>query len=608
MQLFSRLRHLMTRHRQDRQKPARRQAPAYRLRVEALEDRWLPSTLTVTNGLDSGPGSLRGEIAAASSGDEIVFANSVHAITLISGELVVKKSLDIQGPGTANLVISGNNASRVFDISGSTTNVELRDLTIANGLASGVTVTGLLGPATLGGGILDNQARLLLSNVTVTNCHATGFIGGGGGVASISGATLVVDDGTFTGNGVNGTSVDSPGGAILSDAGCTLSVAHSSFTGNRAIDGGAIGVWGGSHADISTSSFSNNQCGSDAGSGTPADNGGAIFADHESVVAAFAGSTLDVSHCDFTNNTAHGADGAAGSAGGQGAGGAIGIGGVGTVANISYDDFMGNQAIGGSGGAGGAGADGGNGGPGSGGALSMADATLNLAHCRFSDNAATGGVGGTGGAGGNGGNGGTGRGGAYVHTVTFGAATPVSNVSDVLMMDNLALGGAGGAGVSGGNGGNGQGGAIRALLGTIDLVYCQLVGNDAIGGVGGAASAGVGGSGGSGMGGAFLTAFGVTADLSNCRLLSNLAEGGASAGGGSGGNALGGGIFNGGASPFGTPSLTLEGCQVMHNQADGGAGGVGIGGGVFNLGTFSFDAQTLIKNNDASTSNDDIFP
>src|SRR5262249_1737859 len=105
-----------------------------------------------------------------------------------------------------------------------------------------------------------------------------------------------------------------------------------------------------------------------------------------------------------------------------------------------------------------------------------------------------------------------------------------------------------------------------------------------------------------------LTAFGVTADLSNCQLLSNLAEGGASAAGGSGGNALGGGIFNGGASPFGTPSLTLEGCQVMHNQADGGAGGVGIGGGVFNLGTFSFDAQTLIKNNDASTSNDDIFP
>jgi hypothetical protein len=607
MQLFSRLRHLMTRHRQNGQKPARRRAPVSRLRVEALEDRWLPSTLTVTSSLDSGAGSLRAEIAAASSGDEIVFDNSVHAITLKS-ELAVKKSLDIQGPGNANLVISGNNASRVFDISGSSTNVELHDLTIADGVAKGVTVTGTLGPATLGGGILDNQAHLLLSNVTVADCHASGFIGGGGGVASISGATLVVEDGTFTSNGVNGTSVDSPGGAILSDAGSTLSVEHSSFTGNRAIDGGAIGVWGGSQADISTTSFANNQCGSDVGSGTPADNGGAIFAVNESVVSTLAGSTLDVSHCDFTNNTAHGADGGAGLAGGQGAGGAIGVGGVGTVANISHDDFTGNQAVGGSGGAGATAADGGNGGPGSGGALSMADATLNLAHCQFSDNSATGGVGGKGGTGGSGGNGGTGRGGAYVHTVTFGAATPVSNVSDVLMMDNLAMGGAGGAGVNGGNGGNGQGGAIRALLGTIDLVHCQLIGNDAIGGVGGTASTGAGGSGGNGMGGAFLTAFGVTADLSNCQLLSNLAEGGAGAAGGSGGNGQGGGIFNGGKSPFGTPSLTLEGCQVMLNEAEGGAGGVGIGGGVFNVGTFSFDAQTLIKNNEASTSNDDIFP
>ena len=49
----------------------RRPAP-FRPHLEALENRWVPSTLTVTKALDTGAlgdGSLRGEIAAAQSGD-----------------------------------------------------------------------------------------------------------------------------------------------------------------------------------------------------------------------------------------------------------------------------------------------------------------------------------------------------------------------------------------------------------------------------------------------------------------------------------------------------------------------------------------------------------
>ena len=144
----------------------------------------------------------------------------------------------------------------------------------------------------------------------------------------------------------------------------------------------------------------------------------------------------------------------------------------------------------------------------------------------------------------------------------------------------------------------------------------RLLDNQATGGDGGAAGAGGahGGNGGAGQGGALLTAFGVKATLSDTTLLLNEAQGGAGAAGGNGGNGQGGGIFNGGPSPFGTPDLTLLGCLVMLNEADGGPAGAGgsagqgLGGGVFNLGTFTFDGTTVIAQNHASTSGDNINP
>src|SRR5437867_2710630 len=62
-----------------------------------------------------------------------------------------------------------------------------------------------------------------------------------------------------------------------------------------------------------------------------------------------------------------------------------------------------------------------------------------------------------------------------------------------------------------------------------------------------------------------------------------------------------------------TSSLTLRTSTVTKNHANGGdagaggSAGEGIGGGVYNLGTFDFDAFTLIGKNHATTSNDDIF-
>jgi hypothetical protein len=209
--------------------------------------------------------------------------------------------------------------------------VVIRDLTVANGRASGTTVTGPLGPATLGGGILNDQAHLTLSRVTLTNNQAVGeLVGGGGGVANIFGATLTVESSTFADNRAAGASNNSPGGGILSDGSSALTVRHSAFTGNQAIDGGAIAVYGGSGATVSYSTFADNRArGNDGGPGlpgTPSSNGGAIFATASSVLPdSPAGSTtLTVSYSTFTGNEARGGDGGAGGPGVNGGGGGAG--------------------------------------------------------------------------------------------------------------------------------------------------------------------------------------------------------------------------------------------------------------------------------------------
>ena len=62
-----------------------------RPRLETLEDRRLPSTLTVLNTSDSGPGSLRAEIASAQPGDIVTFDPSLdgQSINLTSAELTI---------------------------------------------------------------------------------------------------------------------------------------------------------------------------------------------------------------------------------------------------------------------------------------------------------------------------------------------------------------------------------------------------------------------------------------------------------------------------------------------------------------------------------------
>src|SRR6476620_12749132 len=65
------------------------------------------ATITVTNTNDSGGGSLRQAIADAHDGDTVNFGIT-GTITLATGELLVDKSVTINGPGAANLAVNGN--------------------------------------------------------------------------------------------------------------------------------------------------------------------------------------------------------------------------------------------------------------------------------------------------------------------------------------------------------------------------------------------------------------------------------------------------------------------------------------------------------------------
>src|SRR5262250_1127119 len=92
-----------------RSRPRRSSVP----QLLVLEDRTVLSVLTVLNNADSGAGYLRAAIAAAQSGDTIVFDPSLayETITLTSGPLAISSNLTIDGLGANHLAISGNNAS-----------------------------------------------------------------------------------------------------------------------------------------------------------------------------------------------------------------------------------------------------------------------------------------------------------------------------------------------------------------------------------------------------------------------------------------------------------------------------------------------------------------
>lgn len=262
------------------------------------------SAYTVTTLADSGPGSLRAGIA---SGGNIDF-NVTGTITLTSGEILINHEVSISGPGASQLTISGNNASRVFNITSGSISVRISDVTVANGLAAGGAGGGI--SCSSGGGFY--FTRLVVTGNTAGNngggLHITGSGGyilnctisgntaghdGGGLLESTSGGYLI--DSTVSGNSAG----HDGGGVHVSGSGGYLT--YSTISGNSAAGNGGGLYYSGQVAYLEHLTITQNVADQDSdGTG----NGGGVY--FLNVSASYVYDNIIAENFDTPNNAGPG--------------------------------------------------------------------------------------------------------------------------------------------------------------------------------------------------------------------------------------------------------------------------------------------------------------
>jgi hypothetical protein len=193
-------------------------------------------------------------------------SGTVSAAVTISGEV------NLVGPGTNQLTLSGTNANTVININ-SRAQAAIYGLTIANGHAY------------IGGGI-NNNGTLTVINSTISgnSAEVDGFGGGEGGGIN-NNATLTVINSTISGNSVPGGS--GYGGGIAN--GGAMTVTNSTISGNSAPAGYGGGIYGGYGANLTNSIVAGNSAGSHADiEGNYQDNGGNVASNNSSGTSTIA--------------------------------------------------------------------------------------------------------------------------------------------------------------------------------------------------------------------------------------------------------------------------------------------------------------------------------
>lgn len=181
--------------------------------------------------------------SAGNGADSIDLTGINGTITLSDGELVISSIVTVNGPGQNNLIISGNNSSRIFNVDSD------GDATI-----EALTLTG--GSTIYSGGAINNSG---VTTITDSTLSANSAIVGGGGISSLEGAISITDS-TLSGNSAFS------GGAVYSEN-STTTITNSVLSGNYVspntlssnsyAQGGGIFSTGG-HITITNSTLSDN--------------------------------------------------------------------------------------------------------------------------------------------------------------------------------------------------------------------------------------------------------------------------------------------------------------------------------------------------------------
>jgi hypothetical protein len=235
-------------------------------RLDVLEDRTVPSTLTVTTLNDSGAaadGSLRGQIAAAAPGDTINFAPQLSGTLALGSDLTLDRNLTILGNldtvGNPLVTLSRGKADWSTDLivnAGVTASVSglaftggsdhallnSGSLTLDDVAVSGNQI-GYDGAVAQFHGTVYNSGTLIVQNSRIANNSVDTLDPGGGGGIWNDGGTLTVANSTLASNEVSGNGAN--GGGIWSNGG-TATITGSTITANTAWGGcgGGIGGYG----------------------------------------------------------------------------------------------------------------------------------------------------------------------------------------------------------------------------------------------------------------------------------------------------------------------------------------------------------------------------
>ncbi len=200
----------------------------------------------VINNNDSGGGSLRQAMLDANSGGggNITFSNVTGQITLATPLPQITANINIFGPGTDALRVSGNNQTNIFSIASGTTNT-FAGFTIADAFAEGQTLeisnhlTGISYP----GCAISNAGCLTVQNCTITNCieisgGVTAF-----GVVIRNVGTLAMQQCKFVDSGTTKTGLESglEGGCVYNASGSYLTMSDCVLTNCNA--GEVAGVY-----------------------------------------------------------------------------------------------------------------------------------------------------------------------------------------------------------------------------------------------------------------------------------------------------------------------------------------------------------------------------